>query len=860
MLDRYQLRDLGTTLRRDAWAKGFLAFQLILYVPYFLPVLSDDQLVSYAEYYTGFFQLPAIILLLQGRLREIRNPRERRFWNLLSLAYAFWWTVAGLDAFIPGAWWGTRFEVTRDCIFLLFYLGIFLAIEARPDVEGDQAPGEVRTLEAAGVLILVSALLTYFVVIPINLNPAAYETWLPSLYLYVVLDLILAARFGRLAQIGRGVRWRVLYGLLSLTAMLWAVMDAMQGFISVEILNWGSGEKTDLLWDLPVVTLILAARLRHHPLPAAADDPAAAGSDTAAGKYRLESPLVLSAFLLPVIHFVLHGLGLFDPVTDATRNLVVLVSLLVIGAMAMAEHVLLRRRSSQWELESKKTAKEIEERTTYLNALIESSPLGVVVLDPQNRVRMCNPAFESLFGYSQEEVLDESLDELITMDEKLPEAEGITRQTQRGEPVHVVTRRYRKDRSPVDIEIHGVPLVIDGELEIVFGIYKDVTREVTLEEQLRQSQKLEAIGQLAGGIAHDFSNLLTGIRWHADFAARALAADDPIHRDLAEVQRAADSATSLTRQLLAFGRRQVLQPVDLVLNDVINDLEMMLCRTLGEHVDLEFDPDPDLGTVHVDPGQIEQVILNLCLNARDAMPANGGRITLRTRNLDLDEAFCALNPWAREGRFVVLSVADTGHGMDAETRSHIFEPFFTTKEKGTGTGLGLATVYGIVQQHEGLIDVASEPGAGSTFEIYLPLVEHRVDQLEELSPESIEGGGETILMAEDDEIVSRPVSRLLRDSGYEVLLARNGVEAVRLFEAHAERIALVFLDMVMPVMGGAAVREKILEIRPDTRFLLTTGYSVEIDGQTAPGPETPWLIKPYPPAILLKKVREILDA
>ncbi|MCP4657349.1 MAG: response regulator, partial [bacterium] len=461
----------------------------------------------------------------------------------------------------------------------------------------------------------------------------------------------------------------------------------------------------------------------------------------------------------------------------------------------------------------------------------------------------------------QEEILGESLDELITTDEKLPEAEGITRQTQRGESVHVVTRRCRKDRSPVDVEIHGVPLVIHGEVEAIFGIYKDVTREVTLEGQLRQAQKMEAIGQLAGGIAHDFSNLLTGIRWHAEFAARGLPTDNPIRRDLAEVQRAADSAASLTRQLLAFGRRQVLQPVDLMLNDVITDLHMMLYRTLGEHVELELLPDPDLGTVHVDPGQIEQVILNLCLNARDAMPANGGKITLRTRNVHLDEEYCAANLWAREGRFVVLSVADTGHGMDDETRSHIFEPFFTTKEVGTGTGLGLATVYGIVQQHQGLIHVTSEPGIGSTFEIYLPLVERGVTKLTELLPESVGGGGgETILMAEDDEIVSRPVSRLLRERGYEVLLARDGAEAVRLFEAHAERIALVFLDMVMPVMGGAAVREKILEIRPDTRFLLTTGYSVETDGRSSPGPETPWLIKPYPPATLLQKVREILDA
>ncbi|MCP4664293.1 MAG: PAS domain S-box protein, partial [bacterium] len=447
MLDRYQLRDLWNTLRRDAWAKGCFAFLLILYLPYFLPLLSDEQLEYYAEYYTGFFQLPVVMLMFQGRLGEISNIRERRFWNVFTLAYAFWWTVAVLDAFIPGAWWGTRFEVARDCIFLCFYFSIFLAIETRPDVETDQDPGEIRTLEATGAMILISALLIYFVVIPINLNPATYETWLPSLYLYVVLDLILAVRFGRLAWICRGARWRALYALLSLTALLWALMDAMQGFISVEILDWRSGDKTDLLWDLPVVTLVLAARLRHHPLPAEAGDAGEAGSKAAAGRHRVDSPLLLSAFLLPVIHLVLPALGLSEPATDPARNLVVLLSLLVIGAMAMAEHVLLRRRSSRWELESKKTAKEIEERTTFLNALIESSPLAVLVLDPQNRVRMCNPAVESLFGYSQEEILGESLDELITTDEKLPEAEGITRQTQRGESVHVVTRRCRKDRS-----------------------------------------------------------------------------------------------------------------------------------------------------------------------------------------------------------------------------------------------------------------------------------------------------------------------------------------------------------------------------------------------------------------------------
>ncbi len=389
-------------------------------------------------------------------------------------------------------------------------------------------------------------------------------------------------------------------------------------------------------------------------------------------------------------------------------------------------------------------------------------------------------------------------------------------------------------------------------------IARDIRPIRELERQLQQAQKMEAVGRLAGGVAHDFNNLLTAIMGHVDLLMQRV--DEAAKEDLAEVQRAATRARDLTRQLLAFSRQQILRPRVLDLNAVVEDTSRMLRRLIGEDVELEQQLAPDLEPVRADPGQLGQVLMNLAVNARDAMP-EGGRLTLQTANVDLDEEYARGRPTAEAGRFVMLAVTDTGMGIAQEIRDRVFEPFFTTKEVGKGTGLGLSTVYGIVKQSGGWIWVYSEPGLGSTFKIYLPIVNERPDAPERPAEEGADlDGDETILLVEDEPAVRALVRKVLRKSGYTVLEARSGEEALAVAADYESRIDLLLTDMVMPGIGGGELAGRLRRVRGDLPVLLTSGYAEEAARrQAGEVPRSLFLEKPFVAGSLLRIVRAALD-
>lgn len=398
-----------------------------------------------------------------------------------------------------------------------------------------------------------------------------------------------------------------------------------------------------------------------------------------------------------------------------------------------------------------------------------------------------------------------------------------------------------------------------GELMGAVSVVRDITREIQIGEQLRQAQKMEAIGQLAGGIAHDFNNLLHVILSYSDLALEDMPATVSYRADIEEVKQAAKRAAALTGQLLAFSRRQVIQPVSLDLNESIGNLLKMIRRIIGEHINLDFVRGHSLGMIHADPGQMEQVLMNLCINARDAMPG-GGKLTLETENVLIDGEYAATHPWAVPGRYVLLSVTDTGCGIAKENLARIFDPFFTTKDKSKGTGMGLATVYGIVKQHNGHINVYSEVGKGSLFKIYLPIAERRAAIVENRAPGPVRGGSETILLAEDDEAVLALTERILRDAGYTVLAVKDGLEAVRMFKEHSGEIDLALFDVVMPRMGGKEAMERIQEQNPDLPHLFASGYSENAVHTGFIQKQGLHLIrKPYQRETLLRAMREVLD-
>ncbi len=485
----------------------------------------------------------------------------------------------------------------------------------------------------------------------------------------------------------------------------------------------------------------------------------------------------------------------------------------------------------------------------------------IAEVGPDGRWHYVSPQIQSLLGFTPEEWM---ADPLLWSRQVHPEDRAIATAADEAAAksglfeaeYRILTREGRtvwmRDRAK---RLPGHP----SPRPVIQGLMLDITEQKNLEAQLRQSQKMEAVGTLAGGIAHDFNNLLTVIRGYSQLLVEKLARDPEMREEMRQIEQAADRAASLTSQLLAFSRKQMLQPRLFDLNGVVMHMDKMLRRVIGEDVELITRPAPTKAMVRADPSQIEQVVMNLAVNARDAMP-RGGQLLLETAIVELDEAFVREHEGASAGRHAVLSMRDTGVGMDASTVSHIFEPFFTTKEMGRGTGLGLSTVYGIVKQSGGYISVTSEPGKGTAFHIYLPQVEEEVKRAVSAPDAAAPArGSETILVLEDDEALRRFTCRILAASGYTVMPAGAGAEAERLCRQHPGEIHLLVTDVVMPDQSGVDAARLLLSQRPALKVLYVSGYSPDRVLKEL-GPEAAFLQKPFTTAALASKVREVLDS
>jgi len=507
--------------------------------------------------------------------------------------------------------------------------------------------------------------------------------------------------------------------------------------------------------------------------------------------------------------------------------------------------------------ERKQAAAEKERLMAAINQAAET----IVITDPSGAIEYVNPSFEKTTGYSRTEVLGKNPRFLKSGQLDAAFYKTLWDTILRGEIWNGRLINRKKDGTFYTEEATISP-VNDGSGTIVnyVAVKRDVTEELKLEEQLRQSQKMQSIGQLVGGVAHDFNNLLQVINGYAQFVQTKLEPDHPAVAGIQEIAGAGARAKDIVRQLLAFSRQQVIDPVEFDLNQAIESSRGMLGRLIGAHIRLEFIDGKELDQIFSDKGQIQQVLLNLCVNARDAMP-DGGTLTLKTENVLIAPEDLKAHVLTRPGRYVLLTVEDTGCGMDKGTREKIFDPFFTTKEVGKGTGLGLSTVYGIVKQNDGHIHVYSEMGKGTVFKIYLPvaspLPKRIMDSIAEKAG-SDEAAVETILVAEDDAVILGLATQILSGAGYTVLPAKDGVEAVQVFEEHADAIDMVMMDVMMPRMGGKEAMMRILEKRPSMRYLFVSGYSHEAEHTNFIKEKL--LDKPYTVVGLLQKIREVLRA
>ncbi|MCB0155683.1 MAG: PAS domain S-box protein, partial [Anaerolineae bacterium] len=500
----------------------------------------------------------------------------------------------------------------------------------------------------------------------------------------------------------------------------------------------------------------------------------------------------------------------------------------------------------------------------------EQAAVGMAHVSLDGRWLRVNQRLCHIVGYSRQELLARTFQQ-ITHPADLELDLVYHRQLLAGQiTTYTLEKRYlRKAGGSVWIELTvSLRRSETGEPLHVIAVVQDITARkeaqatrAQLEEQLRQAQKMESIGRLAGGVAHDFNNLLTVIQGYSEFMQKQLPADHPTRRSLTQILRASNSATALTRQLLAFSRKQHLTPTILDLNDLIDNLQKMLRRLIGEDIELVTELYAGLWSVLADPSQLEQVLLNLAINARDAMPT-GGTLTISTANVDLSKPEPTPHREASSGPMVRLTVSDTGQGMDAQTREQIFEPFFTTKQAGQGTGLGLAMVYGTIKQSGGDIMVSSEVGQGSTFDIYLPSAEKQLPDhlLDPITKREVPGGGETILLVEDESVVREITAVILEDAGYTLLVASRGEAALALNEHHPGSIDLLITDVIMPEMSGPALTEQLIVYHPALKVLYISGYPDEaINRYGLFANQVELLTKPFTPTALLTKVRQVLD-
>ncbi|MFQ5528114.1 MAG: ATP-binding protein [Thermoanaerobaculia bacterium] len=851
-------RVLARHLSRDRWVQLTLAVWVVLALPYLVPIYTAPGLSAHSEFWIDLILIPVAVLCCLVGLPVLRAVAERRFWLLVACSLIAMW-LAGF------AYWTPRGQtlpfILSDVLYLVFYLSLGLAALQAPHRERSARPH--TGLGALGIVVGLLGLLTYFVLIPGTLDAERYTTWLPSMYLFQILDICLVVFFLRLFHDAKDSSWRAQHGLLLTTVLLWTALDLVEALGWSGVFTFEAPGPLDLLWTLPLATLALAARSRHAPLDV--------GPATRSGRLaEATEPVVSHVALLatvtfPLIHFGFGFAGLLNPDLTRAREIVVVASVISLGTIAFVERALTLRRRRREAARRGTVESALRESEDRYRTLVENAPDAIVIFDAETgRFVDSNERALEMFRVSREQLLQLGPAELSPAvqpdgSRSTDSAREQIRRALGGEVPSFEWVHCDSEGKSIHCQVHLVALPAEGR-KLIRGSMVDITDTLQLRDQLRQSRRMESIGRLAGGVAHDFNNLLTVITGFSELALQDPETEPEMQQRLIEIKKAGDRAASLTRQLLAFGRRQEMALQALDLNHAVVEVEALLRRLIGEDLRLELSLDPEVPPIQADPAQVEQVIVNLAANARDAMP-RGGVLTIETSQTDLAAPLVHDGAVIPAGAYGRLAIRDDGVGMDEATRRRVFEPFFTTKGRGEGTGLGLATVYGIVVQSQGYLVVDSAPGEGSTFAVHFPVATEAPrgrpadDRVE--SPD----GHESVLFVEDDEAVRSLHATGLKALGYSVLAARDGDHALSLVEQDNYSIEVLVTDVVLPGLSGPELADGVLSIRPEVKVIFISGYTDDLIRRKGKlTRNAPLLQKPFSPIDLAREIRRIVDA
>ncbi|HSC45844.1 MAG TPA: ATP-binding protein [Candidatus Acidoferrum sp.] len=766
----------------------------------------------------------------------------KHFWLLFAAGFVVWACAQTVATYYDSI---LREPVQQpwpsDIIFFLSLSLPFmiLFIDQRKGFEWKQWP---RIFDLAQVLILMLAVYLFTFDTPEawrdGWGALGRLAWVPE----TSRDILLVSSFALASLFGKSGRSRYLYGKMGIFFFVYLIGEFPYLFLqSNQSLRTGS--PLDLVWSVPFLVAAVIAAVARPELRA--EEPAGDGGEAAPRSARWALAHVAS-LVFPLV-ILLMAAGIAERQLLAAAVLVILSFSCSVGRILFAEQ------------QQAQAALELRESNALLQSVFEGTGDGIFIKDRQGRCIIANGKFAELCGMTVDEVIGKTTVELVGEAsakalvelDQLVMASGGSKSIEHELRLNDGVHSFLTTKSP--------RLDANGKIVGVIGVVRDITEYQRMEERLRQSQKMEAIGTLAGGVAHDFNNLLMVISGYSSVLAEALAADTKLRGHVDQILKAGERAASLTRQLLAFSRKQTIQPTPLSMNQIITGIEKLLHRLIGEDIRVETRLEADLGTVMADAGQMEQVILNLAVNARDAMP-KGGNLVFETRNVELGDSIADANN-LKPGRYIEFVVSDTGTGMDLSVQTRLFEPFFTTKPTGKGTGLGLSTVYGILKQANGHISFTSQPGHGTTFRIFLPRIDTAMPS-DGGAAEKVAAlnGRETVLIVEDDAAVCELVRAVLDSHGYTVLTAARAQEAEQLFARPDCQIDLMISDVVMPDISGTDLAKRLAEKKRGLKVLFMSGYIGDAIVRTGISEkDVAFLQKPFAPITLVKKVREVLD-